>query len=174
MIKKIIPAVLMLVFVVGGVFAADMLRPSPVSTSHEGGDHGGSGKGDHADDNGKGDDDHGGDYDAKQTAGNYYFNFSRQFVVPVMQSGRVQALVILDLNLEMEQGDADGMFSMEPKFRDALMRELLALSNEGYFTGQLTDPERYDEIQKALLRAARTVKDEIISVLILDFARQEQ
>ncbi|MCI5043994.1 MAG: hypothetical protein MRY72_04795 [Aquisalinus sp.] len=173
MIKKVVPVVLMLVFVVGGIFAADMLRPSPVATAHADDKYEkDGGKDDHGKDGH--DDDHGDKYDAKPTAGNYYFDFSRQFVVPVMESGRVKSLVILDLNLEMDQSEADGMFSMEPKFRDALMRELLALSNEGYFSGQLTDPERYDDIQKALLRAARTVKDEIISVLILDIARQEQ
>ncbi|MCI5047312.1 MAG: hypothetical protein MRY59_07405 [Aquisalinus sp.] len=172
MIKKIIPVVLMLVFVTGGIFAADMLKPSPVASAHADGKHE---KGDDKDDHDKdGHDEEGGKYDAKPTSGNYYFDFSRQFVVPVMENGRVKSLVILDLNLEMDQSEADGMFSMEPKFRDALMRELLALSNDGYFSGQLTDPERYDDIQKALLRAARTVKDEIISVLILDIARQEQ
>lgn len=167
--KNIISAVLMIAFVAIGVVAADFLKPAPAGLAEAG----------HTDEHGSdavGDDHKDGheDYGAAPRDGYYYYDFGRQFVVPVMQNGKVGALVILDINLELDQGDADGMFSMEPKFRDALMRELLALSNEGLFTGQMTDPDRYETIQKSLLRAARTVKDEVRNVLILDIARQDQ
>ncbi len=175
--KNIISAVIMIVFVVGGAVAADFLKSSPSSghasqaaSSANDSHHKPEKKGKKSSGHGEGD----GHGEPKSKGGKYYYDFSRQFVVPVMEKGKVSALVIMDLNLELDQSDADGVYMLEPKLRDALMRGLLSLSNQGAFSGQMTSPEKYEVVQKELLKAARTVKDEVQNVLILDIARQDQ
>jgi len=64
---------------------------------------------------------------------------------------------------------------MEPKLRDAFTRELLDLSNAGYFGDNITSPDTYDKVRSALLLAARRIiEDGVEDVLILDIAKQDQ
>ena len=103
-----------------------------------------------------------------------YFKFSRQFVVPIIGEGGVGALVILDLNLEMQSEAATNFYFREPKFRDALMQELLDLANEGRFEGRLTDRRNLEVIRTDLLAAVQDVAgDAVKEVLILDIMRQD-
>ncbi len=173
--KSIISGVITIVFVVGGVVGADFLKADPVPAGAA--DHAEKKGDDGQGKDGKKKDDHGdgyGEEEADNSGARYYFDFSRQFVVPVVDYGKISALVIMDITLELDQSDSDGMYTLEAKFRDALMRELLSLSNDGAFSGQMTDPAKYDMISKRLLKASRTVRDEVKAVLILDIARQDQ
>ncbi|MEO0398786.1 MAG: hypothetical protein AAF224_05110 [Pseudomonadota bacterium] len=143
------------------------------------GDSHGDGHGDgHDDDHGDGpkkkayaDDGHGGD---ELVDGVGYFKFSRQFVVPIIGEGGVGSLVILDLNLEMSREAAEAFYFREPKFRDALMQELLDLANQGRFQGRLTDRRNLDAIRVNLLAAVQDIAgDAVKEVLILDIMRQD-
>ena len=187
--KNIISAVLMIVFVIGGATAADFMKggsetvTADAKDTKKGADKGKKGK---ADKKGKdkkdkdkkskkdkkGEDDYG---SQSKSGSSTYMKFGRQFVVPVIDSGKVQALVMLDINLELASSASEEVYTMEPKIRDALMRALLGLSNDGIFDDQLTDPENYDIMRKKLLRAAKEViKDSVKDVLILEIARQDQ
>jgi len=104
-----------------------------------------------------------------------YLKFKRQFVVPVMTQGKIDALVIMNLNLELNEDAPDNTYTLEPKLRDAITRELLALSNEGIFGENLTSAESYESLRRTVLSACRTIiPDGIKDILILDIARQEQ
>jgi len=104
-----------------------------------------------------------------------YLKFKRQFVVPVMQSDEISALVIMNINLELADGAPEAIYSFEPKLRDALIREMMILSGEGLLGRDLTQPESYETIRKNLLVAAQDVLPEAISnILILDIVRQDQ
>ena len=104
-----------------------------------------------------------------------YLKFKRQFVVPVMTRGKIDALVIMNLNLELTPDAPDNAYTLEPKLRDAITRELLTLSNDGVFGANLTSAESYENVRRTLLTAAKTVlPDGIQDILILDIARQEQ
>ncbi|MEM6413896.1 MAG: hypothetical protein AAF720_04495 [Pseudomonadota bacterium] len=103
-----------------------------------------------------------------------YFKFSRQFVVPLIAEQGVGALVILELNLEMQSEAADSFYYREPKYRDILMQELLDLANEGRFDGRLTDRRNLDGIRADLLTAVQDIAGEAVEdVLILDIMRQK-
>lgn len=116
--------------------------------------------------------DKGGDYD---TGGITYLKFKRQFVVPVLERGRIDSLVIMNFNIELNDEAPDNVYSYEPKLRDAFMRELLSLSNDGMFGDQLTSPETYDVIREKILGASYSVVPTgIKDILILDIARQDQ
>jgi len=104
-----------------------------------------------------------------------YLKFKRQFVVPVMKKGKIDALVIMNLNYELNANAPDNVYIYEPKLRDAIMRELLGLSRDGTFGAGLTSVENYEKIRDTLLYAGQSVVPEgIKGVLILDIARQEQ
>lgn len=123
----------------------------------------------------KKDDGHGGGHGDSAGAENAgYLKFGRQFVVPVIARDNVDALVILDINLELDPSAAESAYSREPKVRDALLKSLLQLSNEGAFGERLLNEENLDDIRARLLASAKTVlDDDVVGVLILNVARQD-
>lgn len=104
-----------------------------------------------------------------------YLKFKRHFVVPVMKNGTIEALVIMNINLLLNENAPDQTYNLEPKVRDALMRNLMGLSNQGAFGNSLTNAENFENIRLELLKAAKSVlSDSVDDVLILDIARQER
>jgi hypothetical protein len=199
--KAILSSVLMIAFVIGGVVSADVLKSSgePAAAETHGDEKNKDGKDakkkadkgkkdkskkdkgkDKKSDKGKKDkkkgkkkDGKGGDYGSASDVS--YFQFSRQFVVPVVDSGSVQALVLLDINLELEGDQSATVYTMEPKLRDAVMRSLISLSHKGVFGDEFTNPEVYDLIRETIHDATTdVVPSGVRDVLILDIARQDR
>lgn len=187
MIKKILGSVILIAAVVGGAVAGDFVknRPAEDAQAHDAKsskkeDHGKTdahGKKDKKDGKDKGHDkkaskSHGG---SSSMDGPTYLKFKRQFVVPVMQRGEIDALVIMNLNYELDENAPDNIYTFEPKLRDAIVRELLSLSDAGVFGDDLTTPQSYELVRTALLEAGQDIVNEgIKDVLILDIARQDQ
>jgi flagellar FliL protein len=104
-----------------------------------------------------------------------YMRFQRAFIVPVVEEGGLSSLVLLDLSLEMEKDAAEKARAKEPKLRDVFMRTLIGLSHDGVFAGDITDPQSYEEVRRRLNEAATdTLGESVLSVLIVDYARQER
>lgn len=115
------------------------------------------------------------DSHAKSSDDFEFLRFKRQFVVPVIGEDRVEALVLLNIGISLSGNVKEELFRLEPKFRDAFMRELLNMSNSGYFDDELTNPQTYEVLRETLLRAAKDIeKDGVEDILILDFARQDR
>ncbi|MBB4659633.1 hypothetical protein [Parvularcula dongshanensis] len=153
--KKLLPALIVLIAVLGGGAGAMMTMTKKPKA------HGEEAKVDvhHA--------------EAPKQAG--YFKFKRPFIVPVVSEEKITSLVMIDLSIEMDAGAAKDYLAREPKVRDGLMRALLGLSNEGYFTGDISNIETYDAVRDRLTEEAKlTLGDTVVSVLILDYARQER
>lgn len=103
-----------------------------------------------------------------------FVKLTNQFVVPILEKGRVVSLVILALNLEVETGKAEEVYSREPKLRDAFLQVLFDHANAGGFRGSFTDGSNLIYLRRALLeRAKGLVGDIVIDVLISDIARQD-
>ena len=103
-----------------------------------------------------------------------YFKFGREFVVPIMQDGKVKALVILNLNLEVDDSHIDKLFSLEPKLRDNVMTTLVGLSTDGRTLEDPTNTESYETIRSVVLMNLQSVVSSgIENVLILDMAKQD-
>lgn len=120
--------------------------------------------------------DHGGDGDHGEgdSGQSGFMKFSRQFIVPVIRRNNTNALVVIDINLELTPESTERAYSREPKIRDALLSSLLALSNEGAFEDNLLKDENVQAIRARLLASAQTVLgDDAIDVLILSIARQD-
>ncbi|MDP1556534.1 MAG: flagellar basal body-associated FliL family protein [Hyphomonas sp.] len=189
--KNIITAIIAIACIVAGGVGGHFLRsmsggaPSPDKHAAEKAD---DGHGEKKDDHGaKPDkkDDHGAkagkkDAHGKEAAGGatsggvVYYKFTREFVVPIIRNGRVQSLVILNLNIEADESISQKLFEMEPKLRDNIMTTLITLSNDGKTFESMTTVENYESIRSMVLMNLKTVVSTgINNVLIVDFAKQE-
>lgn len=68
-----------------------------------------------------------------------YVKLNNQFVVPVVEGGRVSALVIVSISLEVTIGSTEQIYSREPKLRDGFLQVLFDHANAGGFKGAFTD-----------------------------------
>lgn len=171
MMRKILPILLALVGLGGGVGAGLMLRPEPKTPDAE---HGTTEKGT---------DEHGAETDpaaaedeghSDEATGPEYVKLSNQFVVPVVDKGRVSAMVVLSLSLEVTAGNTEAVFQREPKLRDAFLQVLFDHANVGGFSGSFTDGSNLVVLRGTLKEAAAQVLGTMVKdVLITDIARQD-
>ena len=103
-----------------------------------------------------------------------YVKLNNQFVVPVVGAGRVEALVVLSLSLEVALGSRETAFTREPKLRDVFLQELFDYANQGGFKGVFTQSNTLDVLRTMLLEAGQQVMGEtLLDVLITEIARQD-
>jgi flagellar basal body-associated protein FliL len=103
-----------------------------------------------------------------------YYRFSREFIVPLIDNGRVSSLVILNINLEVDSAASQNLFSMEPALRDNIMTTLITLSNDGRTFESISSIENYESLRAMILmNLKKLVPTGINNVLILDMARQD-
>ncbi len=190
--KAIVNIVVCCLAAVGGTLASSTLKakaasPSEAHASSGADGHGNSDKHAKSEDKGHGKSDKkakskghgkdkGHDESSPKSSDDFEFlKFKRQFVVPVIGEDRVNALVLLNIGISLSGDVKEELFQLEPKFRDAFMRELLSMSNAGYFNDGLTDPQTYEVLRETLLRAAKDIENVgVRDILILDFARQDR
>lgn len=177
--KSIITAAIVGVGAAAGTFGASLLTSTAPAETHSPASDTGDGKADsHAKDDGHGKADKHGDNghgkEAKSDGSTSFFNFSREFVVPLLSDGQVDSLVIINISLEVSSGISSKMFSMEPKVRDNIMTTLVALSSDDETFRQLTTVRNYENIRSLVLANLREeISRDIQSVLIMDIARQD-
>jgi flagellar protein FliL len=103
-----------------------------------------------------------------------YVKMNNQFVVPVVDEGRVAAMVVLTLSLEVEAGNTETVYQREPKLRDAFLQVMFDHANTGGFNGTFTDGSNLVVLRTSLKEAAGLVLGTIVGdVLITDIARQD-
>lgn len=153
MIKKLLPLILGLVGLGAGVGAGLVLRPPPPEPTAE-------------------------EIAAAAAAlpaePPEYVKMNNQFIVPVVEEGRVVSMVILTLSLEVEPGAREKIYSLEPKLRDVFLQVLFDHANSGGFRGAFTDSANLVLLRDELSEAALAVAgDSARAVLISDIARQD-
>jgi flagellar FliL protein len=103
-----------------------------------------------------------------------FVKLNNQFVIPVVEKGRVAALVIMSLTLEISVGGTEAVYTREPKLRDAMLQVMFDHANTGGFKGVFTDAANLVLLRRALKEVAvKTMGDMIKDVLISDIARQD-
>jgi flagellar protein FliL len=103
-----------------------------------------------------------------------YVKLNNQFVVPVVESSAVSALVILSISLEVKLGMTEAVYAQEPKLRDLFLQVLFDHANSGGFAGSFTEANTMDVLRDALLETARTaLGSDVTDVLIVDIVRQD-
>ena len=199
--KKLLPVLIAVLGILGGAGAGYVLRPSPgASPAGEGEGHAPAADG-HATEapaEGHGEvaageaeptpDEHGAAPEAMTTAeaadaegddGEHsnvpdYVKLSNQFVVPVVENGKVAAMVILSLTLEVPPGTSEAIYAREPKLRDAFLQVLFDHANAGGFRGAFTDGANLVILRSALREVAQKIMAGAVSdVLIADIVRQD-
>jgi hypothetical protein len=103
-----------------------------------------------------------------------YAKLNNQFVIPVVDEGRVEALVVMSLSLEVTVGDRAAVFAAEPKLRDRFLQVMFDHANIGGFSGNFTTGPNMRALRNELLKAAQHVSGErITDVLLIDIVRQD-
>ena len=103
-----------------------------------------------------------------------YARMNNQFVVPVVNNDRVTALMVLSLSVEVAVGGQEAVFSHEPRLRDAFLQVMFDHANMGGFNGAFTSTANMRLLREALQEAADQIMDGHISdVLIVDIVRQD-
>lgn len=165
MIKKILPILLALVGLGAGIGGGLMLRPAPeVVAINPCGDGEVLVK------------DHPPEEDAAEETDPKveFVKLNNQFVIPDIEGGRVAAMVVLSLSLEVNIGSREGVYAVEPKLRDAFLQVLFDHANAGGFQGAFTDSGTMSNLRNALLEVAKKSAGDFVSdVLIVDIVRQD-
>ncbi len=103
-----------------------------------------------------------------------YVKLSNQFVIPILVEGRIDAMVIMSINLEVTAGSTEAVFLREPKLRDGFLQVLFDHANAGGFRGSFTDGANMVNLRSALLEVATEVLGDMAKdVLIVDIGRQD-
>ena len=103
-----------------------------------------------------------------------YVKLNNQFVIPVVESGQVAALVVVSLSLEVTTGSTETVFAREPKLRDVFLQVLFDHANAGGFRGSFTDGSNLIVLRQALKEVAVQVLGDMVNdILIVDIARQD-
>jgi flagellar FliL protein len=183
--RKLLPVLLAIFGLGGGVGAGLFLRPSADAGGHaettteeghaaedgqgEAADHATEepGANESADPAEEGGDGHG-------EGGPEYVKMNNQFVVPVVEDGRVDAMVVLAISLEVEAGNTEIVYQREPKLRDAFLQVMFDHANVGGFSGTFTDGSNLIVLRTNLKEAAAMILGTVVhDVLITDIARQD-
>jgi flagellar FliL protein len=199
MLGKLIPAILALFGLVAGAGAGLFLRPSAPHSEAKAEDgaheeapahgealaHGepsaDSGEPDHGTEAPAGDglggeakDSHAAPAEKGDKPTHDYVKLNNQFVVPVVQNGRVAALVILSISLEVTAGTSEKVYQVEPKLRDGFLQVMFDHANAGGFMGTFTDGSNMILLREALREVAQsTLGADVSDVLIVDIVRQD-
>jgi hypothetical protein len=168
MIRKLFPALLALLGLGAGLGAGLMLRPEPEAGDHAGADPAAHAAGaEHGGEAAQGDGHEGG-------TGPEYVKLNNQFVIPVVDGGRVVSLVVLSLSIEIEAGATESVYDHEPKLRDVFLQVMFDHANVGGFSGSFTDGSNLLVLRTSLKEAAALVLGTTVrDVLITDIARQD-
>jgi flagellar protein FliL len=152
MMRKLLPVLLALVGLGLGLGAGLFLRPAPVEEEM-----------------------HAEEAETEEPAEPpEYVKLSNQFVIPVLVEGRIDAMVIMSINLEVTAGSTETVFLREPKLRDGFLQVLFDHANAGGFRGSFTDGANMVNLRSALMDVATEVLGDMVKdVLIVDIGRQD-
>ena len=150
MIAKLLPIILIVLGLLAGLGGGIALRPSGEQAAGE-------------------------DTGTEQTpAVTEFVKLNNQFVIPVVEDGRVASLVIMSLSVEISVGNTEAIYAREPKLRDALLQVMFDHANAGGFKGVFTDGANLILLRKALLEVSQKVMGELVKdILISDISRQD-
>jgi len=163
---KLLPILLALVGLGGGVGAGIALRPAPQEAVVMANPCGEVPAEHPAPENTKPEED--------ANAAHDYVKLNNQFVVPVVDDGRISSLVVLSLSLEIGTGQSETIYQREPKLRDAFLQVMFDHANSGGFNGSFTNSIPMSVLRNALREAAQKTLGSIVSdVLIMDIVRQD-
>ncbi len=180
MIKKLLPVLLILIGGGAGIAAGLVLQPAPEPEIMEAADGEEAMSEDHMNepvvpepvekvvDTSSDDPEHPGESLFE------YAEMSNQFVVPIVRSDVVTALVVMTLSLEVQPGSTDLVYSIEPRLRDAFLQAMFDHAAAGGFSGAFANNHNLSILKRLLRQKAYGVLGPLVNdILISDIARQD-
>jgi flagellar protein FliL len=97
------------------------------------------------------------------------------FVVPVFESERVVAMVVMTVALEVSAGQRPATLALQPRLRDAFLAAMFRHANSGGFDGSFTSGQKIADLKAGLLHAARDVLGPggVGEVLVTEIVRKD-
>lgn len=96
------------------------------------------------------------------------------FAVPILQDGRVDAIILLSISLEMTAPSDGAVRARDGRLRDRFLQVLFDHANNGGFVGNFTLSTRMTALRTGLLEAAQEVLGEVVGgVLITEIHRRD-
>ena len=112
------------------------------------------------------------DFDAETRE---FVKFSRQFILPVVESATIKSLIVADIQLEVESGSSAYAFARAPKLRAAFLQVLYRHAHTGSLKNTMLSDRTLTELRDDLLKSAREILgDQVHDVLITDLLRQQR
>jgi len=101
------------------------------------------------------------------------FEFSNQFMVPLLVDDRLVSVVVLRLALEIVENQQPLIETNSARLRDAMLQVMFDHANSGGFSGVFTEHTNLTHLRRSLLEAAqKTVgQQNVYRVLITDLQR---
>lgn len=97
-----------------------------------------------------------------------------QFVVPLLRGGNVDALMVINLSLELGKEAEQRLQRLEPRLRDRFLQVLFDHANSGGFDGAFTSNSAMTTLRASLREAGRDVLGpDVWGVLITDLFRRD-
>lgn len=99
---------------------------------------------------------------------------SNQFIIPLIDDGRVRAMVVIGLALDVVVGHDVNLVRDEPKLRAIFLQQLFDYANLGGFDGVFTSGEALAGLRRSLREHARAeLGPALHDVLITELVRQD-
>lgn len=103
-----------------------------------------------------------------------FAKLNNQFIVPVVDDGLVNSLVVLSISIEVGLDQSEAVYAREPKLRDAFLQVLFDHASIGGFDGNFTNSSNLGALRKALQETASDLLPGISrDVLITEIIRQD-
>ncbi len=101
------------------------------------------------------------------------FEFSNQFMVPLVSEGRMTGTMVLKLALDLPESQRPMIEANAARLRDAFLQVMFDHANSGGFEGTFTDHGQLGALRRALLEAAVKVAGPgtVHRILITDILR---
>lgn len=101
------------------------------------------------------------------------YELEGQFLVPLVEAGRVTSIVVIELALEIDDTANLAVAEKEPLLRDRMLQILFDHANTGGFEGMFTSNNNMALLRKALQDVATQVMGEgvVFEVLITNILR---
>ena len=168
MLRLMLPVLLLLLGVAGGVGAGLLLGPGdaegPAASAQTSDDA------DATDDSGTAE----GTRGTTPADGTEFVRLNNQFVVPIVRDGSVRSLVVMALTLEVDSGNNQAVFDREPRLRDSFLQVMFAMPMRAGSTAASPRPRQWTRCARhSAMPRARCWARSSPTFLIVDITRQD-